>query len=256
MCKRADFGDPGFGVNTHLHAPTTKQNLQFTPIVKCIHTHFIHNNDTHKVGSRKFICKAISYQTGGEREPERERWLKGRRGKGSTPFSSWLIFPISSRHDRNLLQLKHHSGDRHCVCVSACMYAELMVEFIEWKIESNCVFQTVCSPPPPTPSLYLILISTLFLICSSLPSSTNPLSPLLDHISFFLSFKGLFQHHYCIPLYTIIGTSYPNWDQKSEHIFFLGCCGSGCFFWGGLSLVSTEESSFIMRHWFTVFSAL
>lgn len=140
------------------------------------HTHTNQTNDhAHNVGSRKLICE-LSHIRLMERERDRERWLEGWREE-NTPFSSWLIFPISSRHNRNLLQLKHHSGDRLCVCMSVyvCAYAELMAVFywVENWIKlclSNSLFSS------STPSLHLLLLS-------SCPPSLHLLTTSFCHVS-------------------------------------------------------------------------
>ena len=100
------------------------------------------------------------------KERERERERDGSREENTT-FSSWLIFPISSRHDRNLLQLKHHSGDRQCVCESVCVYAEMMVVFywVENWIKLVLSYSLFSSSPP---SLHLLLLLLLLLFFISL----------------------------------------------------------------------------------------
>lgn len=92
-------------------------------------------------------------------------WLLKCRREENPLFSSWLSFPISLRHNRNLIQLKDHSGDRHCVCVwaSMCMQSWWLY-FIEWKIESNCFSQTVCSLLTLLSLFFLTLCSVYFFI--------------------------------------------------------------------------------------------
>lgn len=160
-----------YGHGRDTYSTYTKQNpCRFRFTGPHTHTHTLEadawqtNHYTHEAGSHELICQPSHI-----RLMEREgRWLEGRREE-NTPFSSWLIFPISSRHDHNLLQLKHHSGDRHwaheCVCV--CMQSWWLY-FIEWKIESNCFFKQSV--------LLLSSVGSLF----TFPSSSYPSSfPLL-----------------------------------------------------------------------------